>query len=193
MKWTEEKIKDSILDLADKFDPIRMPTNREIKEMTGSCALSMAIQKSGGYRFWAKQLGLEQKKSETKMAQKWERITASILERYGHKVELTSAKHPYDILVDGCVKIDVKAANISEVRGTEVYAYRIAKPQQTCDFYVCCENDGDHRMYVIPANAVNGQKQIEMGAITTKYDFYKEAWYLIDDTAEFFKRLVIPF
>jgi hypothetical protein len=41
MKWTDDMIKDGIMKLAKQFDPIRMPSNREVKEMTGSYALSV--------------------------------------------------------------------------------------------------------------------------------------------------------
>lgn len=190
MKWSEEKIKIGIMNLAKQFDPIRMPTNREVLEMTGNHALSMAIQKNGGYEAWANRLGLEQKYSETLIGVKWEKTVARILEGRGHRIEMTSIKYPYDILVDECIKIDVKVANKSKVNGSYIYAYRLAKPQQTCDFYVCCENDGANRIYVIPANAVNGQKQMDMGSITTKYDVYEDAWNLIAHAAAFYKDLI---
>ena len=46
--WTDEKIEKCIMAIANKFDPARMPTNREVIEMSGTYALSNAIQKNGG-------------------------------------------------------------------------------------------------------------------------------------------------
>lgn len=190
MKWNEDLIGKEIMKLAEQFDTPKMPTNREVLDMTGNHALSNAIQKNGGFSYWAERLGLEQKKCETAVGIKWEKQIANMLAEKGHKVELTSTKHPYDLLVDGCVKIDVKAANASIVRGSKIHAYRIAKRQQTCDFYVCCENDEKKDIYVIPANMTTGQVQIEMGNGRTKYDSYKNAFYLISEATRFYESLV---
>ena len=185
-EWTDEKIERCIMAIANKFDPARMPTNREVIEMSGTYALSNAIQKNGGYEYWANKLGLEQKYSESKLGMEYEHLIAEILEARGHEVVMTPTKHPYDLLVDGCVKVDVKVSNESLVRGSSVHAYRISKKLHTCDFYVCCENDGDKCIYVIPAHICSGQTQVEMG-YETKYEQYRDAFHLIDRAARFYK------
>ena len=192
MKWNEELIATRVSEIANKFAPARMPSNNEVIEMTGSYALANAIQKNGGYEYWANKLGLERKHSETKIGIEYERRVAEMLRKGGHSVQETTIKHPYDLLVDGCVKVDVKVAGTSLVRGSKVHAYRIAKRQHTCDFYICCEVDTDG-IYVIPANMVTGQVQIEMGLNSQKYSHYKDAFYLIGDAVNFYKSLVIPF
>ena len=116
-----------IMNIANMFEPKRMPSNREILEIEGNYKLSSAIQKSGGYEYWAKKLNLEQKYSETKLGIDGERYIAKFLEKMGFRTELTSTKHPYDIYVDNCVKVDVKTANTSMVRDNEVHAYRLYK------------------------------------------------------------------
>ena len=192
MKWNEETIAAKVADIANKFAPARMPSNSEVIEMTGSYALANAIQKNGGYEYWANKLGLERKHSETKVGIEYERRVAKMLRDNGHDVQTTTIKHPYDLLVDGCVKVDVKVANTSMIRENKVHAYRIAKRQHTCDFYICCEVDTDD-IYVIPANMVTGQVQIEMGPGSQKYSHYKDAFYMIDDAVNFYKSLIIPF
>lgn len=192
MKWNDKIIATRIMDIANQFTPARMPSNREVIEITGGYALANAIQKNGGYEYWANKLGLEQKQSETKAGIEYERKVAELLRKRGHKVSATTIKHPYDLLVDGCVKVDVKVANTSFVRKNEIHAYRIAKRQQTCDFYICCEADtGD--MYVIPSSIATGQVQIEMGLNSQKYSHYKGAFHLIDVAVNFYKSLVAPF
>ena len=192
MKWNEELIATRVSEIANKFAPARMPSNNEVIEMTGSYALANAIQKNGGYEYWANRLGLERKHSETKVGIEYERKVAEMLRKGGHNVQETTIKHPYDLLVDGCVKVDVKVASTSLTRGSKVHAYRIAKRQHTCDFYICCEVDTGG-IYVIPANMVTGQVQIEMGLNSQKYNHYKGAFYLIDDAVQFYQSLVIPF
>ena len=193
MKWTDENIMQGIAAIAEQFEPKRMPTNREVINASGGYALSNAIQKHGGYEYWAKRMGLKQVRSDTKMGIECERKVASILRDAGHNVEETSVKYPYDLLVDDCVKIDVKTANESSVHGYPVYSYRIAKPQQTCDFYICCEKSEKENMFVIPAHICKGQKQIVMGRETEKYSYYRNAFFLIDDTVNHYKSLAIPF
>ena len=192
MKWNEETIAAKVADIANKFAPARMPSNSEVIEMTGSYALANAIQKNGGYEYWANRLGLERKHSETKVGIEYERKVGEMLRKGGHNVQETTIKHPYDLLVDGCVKVDVKVANTSLIRGSKVHAYRIAKRQHTCDFYICCEVDTGS-IYVIPANMVTGQVQIEMGLNSQKFRHYKDAFFLINDAVNFYKSLVIPF
>lgn len=192
MKWNEETIAAKVADIANKFAPARMPSNSEVIALTGGYALANAIQKNGGYEHWANKLGLEQKYSETKVGIEYERKVAEMLRKSGHNVQETTVKHPYDLLVDGCVKVDVKVANTSLIRDSKVHAYRIAKKQQTCDFYICCEVDTGG-VYVVPSNMATGQTQIEMGLNSQKYSHYKDAFYLIDDAVNFYKSLVIPF
>lgn len=192
MKWNEELITTKLTDIANTFTPARMPSNREVIELTGGYALSSAIQKRGGFEHWANKLGLEQKHSETKTGIEYERKIAEILRKNGHSVQTTTIKHPYDLLVDDCVKVDVKVANTSLIKGSKIHAYRIAKRQHTCDFYICCELDTDG-IYVIPANMVTGQVQVEMGLNSQKFCHYKDAFYLIDDAVNFYKSLIIPF
>ena len=189
-EWTDERIGKCIMAIASEFDPIRMPTNSEVIEMSGSYALSNAIQKNGGYEYWANKLGLEQKYSESKLGVEYEHLIAEILKARGHEAVMTPTKYPYDLLVDGCIKVDVKVANESIVKGSSVHAYRLSKKLHTCDFYVCCENDGDKGIYVIPAHVCSGQTQIEMGS-ETKYEKYHNAFNLIDRAARFYRENLI--
>ena len=189
-EWTDERIGKCIMAIASEFDPIRMPTNSEVIKMSGSYALSNAIQKNGGYEYWANKLGLEQKYSESKLGVEYEHLIAEILKVRGHEAVMTPTKYPYDLLVDGCIKVDVKVANESIVKGSSVHAYRLSKKLHTCDFYVCCENDGDKGIYVIPAHVCSGQTQIEMGS-ETKYEKYRDALHLIERAARFYREYLV--
>lgn len=187
-KWTDNTIAREVLIIANQFDPPKMPTRKEVSFMYGNEGLVNAISKNGGFEYWASKLGLPQGYSETKIGKQAEAIMMSILMRKGFKAERTSTKHPYDILVDGCVKIDVKAANISLIRGCEVHAYRLAKAQHTCDIYLFHEIDSGIT-YVVPAHLCNGQVQVEMGIGSKKYDPYKESWDLIKRVSDFYKQM----
>jgi hypothetical protein len=174
--------------IANQFEPPKMPSRAEAEQMYENHGLACAISKTGGFKYWADKLGLPQGHSETKVAKQIESEVARILERYGFYTELTSTKYPYDILVNDCVKVDVKSANTSYVRGYPVHAYRLAKEKQTCDFYIFREID-THITYIVPAHICKGQVQVEMGSDSAKYRPYKEAWELIGKAVDFYKRI----
>lgn len=186
IKWTNDMVAREIMKIANLYSPPRMPSNAEVIEHCGNYKLSNAIQKRGGYAEWAERLGLELKKSDSYTGIKTEKEMAQKLADKGFEVESTTVKFPYDLLLNGCVKVDVKAANLSYVRDYQVHAYRVAKPQQTCDFYLFHELDTD-ATYVVPAHLCCGHTQVVMGIGSKKYEPYKEAWDLISKASEFYK------
>lgn len=193
IEWTDSLTEGKIMELANQFEPIRMPSRVEMDEYYGNSSLSNRVSKTGGFYSWAERLGLEVKNSETKIGIKAEHDIAKMLSDIGYTVELTSTRYPYDLLVNGCVKIDVKAAHKTKVNSNSdyCYMYRLNKRQQTCDFYIFCEVDDDEisSIYVVPASVITGQIQVGMGAKTTKYDVYRNRFDLIGETVDFFKSL----
>ena len=172
--------------IVDQFDTKRMPTNSEVIDYTGNMGLAIAIQKHGGYVYWAKKLGLPRLQNETMVGIDAENKVADILKSLGYQVSITPTRFPYDILVNGCVKIDVKCANKSYVRGTPIHAYRIAKTIPTCDIYVCCELDSD-KYYIIPAHKCTGQTMIEMGIDSKKYAIYLDQWQTVGEMSKLYQ------
>lgn len=185
INWTDELIAENINRIASLFLPKRMPTNSEVIRIEGDHRLANAIQKSGGYEYWANRLGLEQKYSETKLGIDGEKTIARALETKGFEVKTTSIKHPYDLLVNGCIKVDVKTANTSLIRGCPVHAYRISKRDHTCDFYIFYEHDTS-KTYVVPAHKCKGQVQVEMGNESKLYAKYLEAYHLISEASDMY-------
>lgn len=186
--WTDDLIEKGINKIADTFSPRRMPTNREVIEAEGNHKLSNAIQKHGGYEYWANKLGLEQKYSDTQLGISGERFISEQLIKMGFDVETTSMKYPYDLLINGCIKVDVKTANTSYVQGCPLHSYRLAKGMQTCDFYIFYEADTS-QIYVVPANKLNGQVQVGMGDNSQPYAKYLGAFHLIKEASELYQRM----
>lgn len=186
--WTDELIGSAIMELANQFDPPRMPTKSEMVDMRGDYALSCAVSKHGGFGYWANRLKLEQKHSDTKLGIEGERLVATCLKTLGFKVETTSIKYPYDLLIDGCIKIDVKTANTSYVRGYPIHSYRLAKGQPTCDFYVFLEAD-TKRIYVVPSSKLSGQVQVGMGIGSSPYAKYLGAFDLIKEASDMYRHM----
>ena len=188
IKWTDELIENAIMELANQFDSPRMPTKSEMEEMRGDYALSCAVSKHGGFEYWANRLGLEQKYSETALGVEGEKQIAGVLEVKGFDVKPTSTRHPYDLLVDKCVKVDVKTAKTTLIRGCPIHAYRLAKRDHTCDFYIFYEID-TLKVYVVPAYRCQGQVQVEMGKNSKPYAKYLGAFSLIKEAAEMYQRM----
>lgn len=188
ISWNDELIAEEVMKIATLFDPPRMPSNQEVVANCGNYSLAVAIQKHGGYEWWANKLGLKRKYSETKTGVEGERRIAELLRGMGFKVETTSARFPYDLLVDGCVKVDVKTANTSFVRGCPIHAYRLAKRQQTCDFYIFYEADTE-KAYVVPSCRCHGQVQVGMGNTSSPYERYLYAYDLIAEANDMYKAM----
>ena len=186
--WNESEIENGILRIANTFAEPRMPSNSEVFAHEGNYALAVAIQKHGGYKYWAKKLGLEQKYSETVLGLAGEKDVADCLRSLGFEVKETSVKHPYDLLINGCVKVDAKTANTSYIRGCPVHAYRLAKRDHTCDFYIFYEHD-TLRKYVVPAHKCHGQVQVEMGIGSKAYSEYLNAFHRLAEASDFYKAM----
>lgn len=182
IKWTDELVKEKILEVVEHHGYGRMPTKNELEEYYCNGALSNRICKTGGFSFWAKKLKLSQKPCESMLAIRYEKYAKEFLEEKGYRCELTSTNHPYDLLINGRVKIDVKVSNPVSINGSKAYSFNIEKKQPTCDLYIayCLGEDKEIvKTYVIPAPILSGKCQLSVGVNKSDYDVYLDNWNLI--------------
>ena len=180
-KYSEKQIVAEIEKVKAALQIDHMPSRSEIDLVTKSTWLTNIITKTGGFRFWAEKLNLRIKSSETEFGYKYEKIAREHIIEMGHKAELTPVKFPYDILVDGVTKIDVKAGNKYHCpSGTSWYTFNLEAAYPKCDFLIayCVESDAIKATYIIPAHIMLGRKQLSMGK-DTKYKRYVDRWDLI--------------
>jgi hypothetical protein len=111
-----------------------MPSNREIRKLTGSYALSNAVVRSGGFETWAKKLKLPVKPSCTKTGRMWEKRENANFQRMGFETQRQSMLAPFDILVNG-KRVDVKAAHLKKHRGWSGYVFAGLKRGAGCDYF----------------------------------------------------------
>lgn len=192
IKWTDEEIIKRIFVVMVALGIDRMPSRKEIYDYYGNHALNNKISKTGGFYHWAKELGLEVKKSETLLGIRYEEKAKEILETKGLNCEITSVKCPYDLLVNGCVKIEVKVANISKAKGFEMYSFGIHKKRHTCDVFIgFCLDDKQNikKTYIIPGHTLCGLSQLSVGVFCSKYDKYLDNWDCIKTISDAFKGL----
>ena len=190
-KWTEEAIEKGIFEVMEKAEIKTMPTSSLITQITGRYSLSVAIQKHGGFAFWASKLGLEMSNCETRVGQSFENICINDLIKFGYDCESTNARYPYDILAD-FVKIDVKVSNLYNGKTGDFYTFNLEKSKPTCDIFVayCIDERKDiKKVYVIPAVVLQGKTQLSIGKTSSKYDKYLTAWDIVKKYNDFYRSI----
>src|SRR5699024_12772503 len=60
-----------------------------------------------------------------------------------YTVEKMTTKHPYDLLVNENVKVDIKVGRVHYHFGSKAHTFRLAKKYSTCDIYICFALDKD--------------------------------------------------
>jgi hypothetical protein len=191
IKWSDDLIRNGVMEVIEGLKLNRMPTRKECIEFTNSCTLSVAIsRRDGGWYGLANELGLPIKESETTTGKKYEKLIKNILEDKGFIVSQMSQNFPYDLLVNDCLKIDVKSSHLYKGKEGNFYTFRTGKKYATCDVYVLVAlDDIDEiiRMYILPSSTVMNNKQISIGEHNSKYDGYLDRWDIISDYIEFLK------
>ncbi len=191
MKWTDELIEKELLKSIKVLQIERMPTANELKTI-GRNDLHCKISRTKKYSGWAEHLGLELKQSETVKGQKYESKLKKRLESKGYKVEDMTTKHPYDLLVNKNVKIDVKVSAPHYHFGSRCHTFRPSKKHPTCDLYICIaldEQEKFEKVFVIPSKfaqlvTLNICKE-------SKYNAFIDRWEYIDRYTEFYNTLTV--
>ncbi|RDY22860.1 hypothetical protein CHF27_011100 [Romboutsia maritimum] len=193
MKWTDEKIEREIKNVIKTLNIDRMPSTSEIKKATNNYGLGIKITRSGGVRYWADKLGLELKNSETKFGNEWEFNMKKELEGKGYIVEKMSTKHPYDLLVNDNIKIDVKVSRYYHKDNFKFYSFNLEKKYHNCDIFIFVGlKDGKEeieRLFIIPSKYLMGIKQLSIGT-QSKYDKYQNRWDYIEKYSEFYAETI---
>ena len=189
-EWTDELIEQEILKVVDKLKLDHFPTHTEITQALGNKGLASKISKHKGTVYWAEKLGLPLRYSETSFGNKYEiEAINDIFDNTGlHSIQ-TSSRHPYDLLVDNFVKIDVKVAKeFINNCNARAFSFNLEKREPTCYIFILyCLNDDEtyNKVLIIPSCALLGQTQIGVGK-TSKWDFYVEKWNFITEYSRFF-------
>lgn len=182
VEWTNEMIEDEIKKSMIILGIERMPSNKEVILSLGNHGLSNKISKTGGFYHWARKLNLEIKGSETKLGvQKEKEISEFINNELKWSSELTPVKFPYDILIERCIKVDVKYSGGYNYEHGFYYSFNLEYEIPKCDLLVLvC---GCEKTIIMPSHIMYGKKQVSIGS-ESKYDKYKDRWDLIKSMHE---------
>jgi len=190
--WNDELIEKGIIDVMQKASISTMPTLSITNEILGNSSLSNAISKHGGFAFWAKKLGLEQLKCETRLGKEHESYCLNFIQyNFDFAVEQMTYNFPYDLLVESNIKIDVKVSRMYN-KGFKYYTFNLEKKSPTCDIFVAYCIDDDKKIvktYVIPSSVLSGKTQLSVGVIKSKYDKYLDNWELLNKYNKFYDSL----
>lgn len=186
---TERQILDMITELKTALCIDYMPTKSEMLTFYKNTTLANAVTKKGGHKYFANLLGLKLKKSCSQMGDASEEFIKEVLEKQGYDVKRTPPRHPYDLLVENLVRVDVKSANpmLSRVEMKKQYVYSINNEFPKCDVFIFVKKD-KKEIYVIPSNFIR-QSQLGIGE-TSKYDIYKNRFDYINVFIDLHKKVV---
>lgn len=193
MKWNDEMVEEAIKEVVKKLNINHFPTHSEMEKVFGNKALTNKVSDKGTI-FWAEKLGLPLKESETKLGNSYEVYAISDILKNTELFSIqTSTRHPYDLLTDNRVKIDVKVSKgFINNCNAKAYTFNLEKKEPTCDIYLLyCLNDetGDvEKTLIVPANLLLGQTQIGVGKVS-KWDKFANRWDYISKISEFYRNL----
>jgi hypothetical protein len=187
MRWTDEKIKDEILWCIELLGIDRMPTSVELTKELGRNDLHLKICRTLTYKGWAEKLNLRRKGSDTLTGEIEEFNTKSNLEKMGFSVEKMSARHPFDLLINNSIKIDIKVSKIHNFKGYECFVFK-TKQNAPCDLFICIgEFMGNRKIYVIPSKLVHAST-LTIGK-NSKYNQFIDRWDYLHKFNDFYKTI----
>lgn len=188
----DQEISEAIREIIKELRVNRMPTALEVEQSSYGHRLHNSITRTYGYREWAHKLRLNLKESETGMGLSYEEMVIELLRKKGYKVKAMTTNHPFDILVDNSIKIDVKTANphILNSSKSRVHTFGLGKRYGSCDLYICLaidENEKIEKTLIIPSHHLHNVT-LSVGR-NSKYDIYNNRFDLIDKYGDFFKKV----
>lgn len=190
-QWTDELIKEKVLEVVSSLNLKRMPSRSECEEYYHDTSLTNAVSRRKGWYQLANELNLPLKESETLFGKTHETLAAETLMALGYEVRKMPQNFPYDLLVDDCVKVDVKASRLYHGTVGNFYSFGLKKEYATCDIYILyiIPDNAEDRVLIIPSKDVIANKQISVGETHSKYYEYEDAWWMIDSATQFWKSI----
>ncbi|MBP8037967.1 MAG: hypothetical protein KAY47_00310 [Prevotella sp.] len=184
--WTDQKIEEEIFNVMKALNIHRMPSNSEILAVMHDTTLTNAIRRHGGFYGWAEKLELPTKESDTKTGSAYELYAMATMISKGLKTVRMSVRHPYDFLVNGSIKVDVKVSSAYLNNGSLVNTVGLGKEFATCDLYIIYlrrESGELDRTLIIPGHQVR-HKYLNIGK-DSKYNKYIDRWDLFQTYSDF--------
>jgi hypothetical protein len=191
-QWTDELVKQKVLEVIEAMKLDRMPSRKECENYFHGTGLTNVISRRYGWYNLAKELGFDIKESETRFGKTYEARATEMLQGMGFEVRRMSQNFPYDLLVDDCVKIDVKASRLYRGKQGNFYSFNLEKSFATCDFFLLLavsDEDTIERKMVVPSSCVIANNQISIGEHKSKYYQFTDRFDLVENAVAFWLNL----
>lgn len=184
--WTEDLVLDALNDAITILGLNRMPTHSELATLPNGNSINCAMGRRGGTKHFAKLLNLDEKKSETTLGKKYEELAAKSIQEMGYIATQMPQNFPYDILVNNCVKVDVKVSNLYTGDIGSFFSFRMGKKYCTCDIYFLYAITTEiQKLYIVPSKIVYNNTQISIGEASSKYSIYLDKWDYLKQYVDF--------
>jgi hypothetical protein len=170
----------------------RMPSRTECVRYFNNSCLASAISRKYGWYNLAKELNIPIKESETRFGKNYETTAAELLQSLGFEVQRMPQNFPYDLLIDNCIKVDVKASKLYRGKIGNFYTYNLEKPFVTCDFFILfavTDSREIERTMIVPSCEVISNNQISVGEYKSKYHKYTDRYDLIENASLFWTNM----
>ena len=194
IRWTDDLIKKSVREVMDAFELDRMPSRKECERHFGNgCLANVVTKREGGWYALADEMGLSMKHSETYFGKRHEAIAVDMIRAHGFNAERMTQNFPYDILVNGNIKVDVKVSHLYKGAKGNFYSFGLEKKFATCDIYILFTVSDENDItgtYIVPSKFVMRNKQISMGERKSKYERFKDKWDYVELYSDFYASVV---
>lgn len=179
--WTPEMIAQKIVEAVNGLNLSAMPTRSQFVNFYGDDKLTNKISKTLGYYGWAEKLNLSIQNNDTQKAKLSEKFAADLLRDHGYEVLQMVQNHPYDLLINQAVKVDVKFSNLYHGDQGNFYSFALRKKYSSCDVYLLISNNdaNEKSIFILPAKDAM-QLQISIGEHNSIYHKYLNRYDVID-------------
>lgn len=144
--WNDDLVESEIRSISDSLG--NMPSCKVLRNL-GRNDLACQISRRGGFIHWANKIGASRVQSDSDTGWAGEFAVKAWLEERGFIVSKpTGVKCPYDLLINGCVRVDVKTASYAEYGVAKGWFYRIGKHVQADVVMLWQADEGN--CYIIP-------------------------------------------
>ena len=190
IQWTDKLISEKVLEVAHALELERMPSRKECEDYFGNAALASAISRRMGWYALAQKMRLPVKDSETYFGKRQEESAKEQLISRGFEVRRMSQNFPYDLLVNDCIKVEVKVSRLYQSSNGNFYSFNLAKPFCTCDMYMLYmvrEDKAEKGVLIVPSKFVATNTQISVGETKSKYHRFLDRWDYLEEYSLFFE------
>lgn len=188
--WTDELIKQKIREVQEALGLDRMPTAKECESYFESRALTSAVIKRSSWRELAREMGYGTKQDVCPVVGRCKEVASKMLKDHGFSLRTMMHGEPYGFLVDGCVKVCVKASKLF-AGDQRRWQYELGDGCPACDVYVLIGADVDgtvKRVFVIPSTVATFTNTLSIYYPNSRYNAYCNRWDIIKEMSDFWKK-----